>query len=331
MVGTDGNTYITGCQPIPTYQITNIKKQSPVTGIAGVVTITPTAANSTEYSMVVTYTSTKDGSIQTFPLFYTTAASGDTATTICNAFRTQLGDAANINFVASGTTTLILTATTTLPFIGVGGSLTAVYTNATSGATTIAPNISATVGTAGVVPYGTVALLQDKYPANTNNNGTNFAPITNLVSGATYIEYVISYNESPQTGGGSSTPAVDTPQCVVLVRSGVTNVATLTESWGTLDQLAAGYKATIVALGANVDYGSSNATRASGSFVTENLTAGDLIAISDGLTTTANGLATVLAAYTTGAAAGVTKAVINNTNTVSAGAGFVVHRANLPL
>jgi len=243
----EGLAYITGCEPIPAIGITSIKKQSPVTGVAGVITITPSAANNTTYELTITFQSSLDGTLKTFPLAYTTASSGDTATTICNAFRSQLGDAANINFVASGTATLVLTTTTTQPFLVVGGSFASQGVAAISGAVTVAPNITAQCGTAGVFPQGTVAALRTKYPANTFNNATNFEAISNLTAGSTYIEYVISYNESPATGGMIATPAVDTNQAVVLVKSDAANVDDLCGTYGTLTGLAAGYKYTITA------------------------------------------------------------------------------------
>lgn len=76
-------------------------------GAARVVTITPTAADSTQYGLVVNVGS------QDFYFSVVSDASA-TATEICDAFRAQM--AANATFsalvTASGTTTLILTGTT---------------------------------------------------------------------------------------------------------------------------------------------------------------------------------------------------------------------------
>lgn len=319
----EGLAFIKGCAPIPALDIIGIKKQSPVTGVAGVITVTPTAANNTLYELTITFQSSLDGTLRTFPLSYTTASSGDTATTICNAFRTQLGDAANINFVASGTATLILTTTTTQPFIIVGGSLASQGVTATSGAVTVAPNITAQCGTAGVFPQGTVAALQTKYPPNSLNNATNFEAISTLTSGSTYIEYVISYNESPATGGLIATPAVDTNQAVVLVKSDATNVDDLCGTYGTLTGLTAGYKYTITApatttAAVTVTTGAIALAGGAATFASLAAKSGDIIVINTGTsfstydTTTITGITGLTAGFgtkVTATSAGVFKHV----------------------
>ncbi len=334
-ISTDGFTYIKGVESaIPTASISSVNIISPVSAVAGVVTVTPTAANSTLYKITVNGYNVSSGIEQTVVLSYTTASSGDSSTTICNAFRAQLAKVSGFSVVGSGTATLVLTGSTavaggTTPYVtfAVGGSSGSVSSADASGSSvTIYPNVAAVRTTASVVGIGSTAILQSKYPA-TSNTSINYTEISSLVAGSTYVEVDIQY-VTPDSGIASSN-SQNLSEVVVLVKADADNAATLVASWGTLGQLALGYKATIVAAGANIGFASSNATRASGSFVTEGLMAGDIIAVSDGVTTT--GSAGVLAAYSTGAAAGVDKAVIDSSATVSAGAAFVVHKANLPL
>jgi len=337
-VNANGNTFITNLGfGIPTRSIIDITSQDPVTAVAGVVTVTPTAANSAIYSIVINGWDTTSGAQRAVKLVYTTSSSGDTATTICDAWRTALATQTGFSVVGTGTATLIITGATTVanggtPYVtfSVGSTASSVSSASASGsAVTIGANISATRTTASVDGFGTTAALQQLYPPNSNASGTNYAQISNLTSASTYTQWLITYTTPDVSFDSANT--TNLCQVVVLVKSGVTNFATLSSSWGTLGQLALGYKATLVAAGANIDFGSNNATRASGSFVTELLKSDDQIAISDGVTLTTNGLATVLAPYSTGAAAGVAKAVIDNANTVTAGAAFVIQRTNLPL
>ena len=73
---------------------------------------------------------------------YTTAASGDNATSICNAFRAIIATRPNLKLVASGTATLILTATSGYPLMTVtstaAGVLAQATTYANSAGTTVA-------------------------------------------------------------------------------------------------------------------------------------------------------------------------------------------------
>lgn len=86
-----------------------------VDGTAQVTTLTPTAVANTTYTFSVQQwnPALNGGSFMFRQYSYTTAASGDTATTICNAFRTQLAaDTAQgvIQITGSGSSTLIMTA-----------------------------------------------------------------------------------------------------------------------------------------------------------------------------------------------------------------------------
>lgn len=333
-ISTDGNTYIKNvAEPIPSASISNVNIISPVSAVAGVITVTPTAANSTLYKLTINAWNVNTGLPQVVVLSYTTASSGDTATTICNAFRSQLSGISGLSVTASGTATLVLTSATTAangttPYVtfSVGGSSGTVSSASSSGSSvTVYPNIAAVRTTQSVVGIGSAAILETKYPMTSNTN-INYTQIEDLVAGSSYYEVDIQFVTADS--GNASSNSQNLQEVVVLVKSDAANVATLVDSWGTMGQLALGYKATLIALGANVGFAGSIATRASSSFTTEALRATDIIAISDGLTTTATG--SVLAAYSDGTAVNTSKAIVDNGATVSSAAGFVVHKDNIP-
>lgn len=135
-----------------------------------VTTLTPVAAANSVYQIMVQQYNFSTGRTYTAMYTYTTAASGDTATTICDAFRSQINNDQNIKIAATGAATLVLTAETGFPvftvtILQVGGGLTQV------------------TGTPGVVAVGTTAALA-------------LQGIT--VSGAAYTTVHLEY--SPVTG-----------------------------------------------------------------------------------------------------------------------------------
>lgn len=111
-----------------------------------VTTLTPVAAANSVYTIMIQQYNFSTGKTYTAFYTYTTAASGDTATTIGDSFRSQINNDQNIKVAATGTTTLILTAEAGFPvftvtILSVGGGLTQ------------------STGTAGVVAVGTKAAL----------------------------------------------------------------------------------------------------------------------------------------------------------------------------
>lgn len=253
-ISTDGNTYLTGLPfAIPSANIQSVSVQAPVTAVAGVITVTPTAVASTTYTITVSGSNTLSGSLTPVVLSYTTAASGDTATTICDAFRAQLALVRNFSVVGSGTTTLILTGSTTAdmgttPYVSfaVGGSLLDVSATETAATSrTITGSVVAAVTTQSVVGFGSTAILQSKYPVASSAYVSAFGAMSNIVTGATYNEYIISFVDfSPNS---SFAQTVNTVQAVVLVRTGVANFDDLCNTtYGTLAGLQAGYRYTIV-------------------------------------------------------------------------------------
>ena len=126
-----------------------IKKASVTVAVAEtlqVTTLTPVAAANSVYQIMIQQYNFTTGVTYTGMYTYTTAASGDTATTIGDAFRSQINNDPVLKVVATGTTTLILTAEAGFPvftvtILSVGGGLTQV------------------TGTPGVVAVGTTAAL----------------------------------------------------------------------------------------------------------------------------------------------------------------------------
>jgi len=135
-----------------------------------VVTITPTAANSTDYRLVLSaekgqaFNNNLPNEVQTV-FSHTTPVSGGTATTIGDAFRAAINNHPywSTRVVASGTTTLIITAKAGFPIFSAAGG----------------PLMATVVSTAGSPEYGATGanLLASGYFNSTVGlplNGTNY-------------------------------------------------------------------------------------------------------------------------------------------------------------
>jgi len=127
--------------------ITKASITSPVAEVPQVTTLTPIAAANSVYTIMIQQYNFSTGRTYTAQYTYTTAAAGDTPTTICNAFRSQINSDQNIKIDATGAATLILTADAGFPvftvtILSVGGGLTQALTPGT-----------------GVVAVGTTAAL----------------------------------------------------------------------------------------------------------------------------------------------------------------------------
>lgn len=128
-----------------------------------VVTITPTAANSTDYRIVLSaekgqaFSNNLPQEVQTV-FSYTSKTSGDTATTIGDAFRTAINNHPywNTRVAVTGTTTIIITAKAGFPIFsaGVGANLASVVS--TPGA--VAIGIGATMLASGLFTDATYGL-----------------------------------------------------------------------------------------------------------------------------------------------------------------------------
>ncbi len=158
-----GNLAITGCPTMNYNGILSMTLYGSLVGQPQVTTVTFTAANSTTYTLQITQFNKSVGRIISVPLTYTTASTGDTATTISAAFRAQLLAQTGLQITGSGSSTFIMTAnagyelfTTT----NIGPATTAIVTTMTL-STTIASNTTVTSANGGTVltfsaPHGLV-------------------------------------------------------------------------------------------------------------------------------------------------------------------------------
>jgi hypothetical protein len=164
-----------------------IKGGVSATGVAEtlrVITVTPTAANSTDYRLVLsaekgtTFNNNLPNEVQSV-FTHTTPASGGTATTIGDAFRAAINNHPywNTRVVASGTTTLIITAKTGFPIFSVG----------------VGANLAQALTTAGVQPIGIGATLLASGQFTDAAYGTP-------VSGQTYNVITFMYEVSNNGG-----------------------------------------------------------------------------------------------------------------------------------
>lgn len=240
-LSTDGNCYIKNlANSFPNMGIKSVKITTPVAAVAGARTITPVAANSSQYKLIITTNDTVTGALKTVILDYTTAASGDTATTICDAWREQLAEYSNIPLTGSGTTTFIVTGSTDFPEFTVAAPV---------------GNISGhtTYSTSPVIGVGLASKLAEQYPAALTNSLSGWEQIADLTSGYYYTQVEI-YAETSGNFGGGYNDAVTQISSVILVKFGTdpsvasttTNYYDLLDStYGVFYGLQKGYKYTI--------------------------------------------------------------------------------------
>lgn len=312
-VGTDGMLRIRGVNdPIDARLITSVVRQASVAQVLRVQTVTPsTVANNAVYTLVLNVFDTTTGSPIQVPVSVTSGASA-TANSISTLFVNAINSINGINVKAAlSTNDLQLTATTGFAIFSIS-----LPTNETK----LTVNSASPAGTQAV---NTGAMLLNTYYAGGNFFlAGQFDAASSIESGSTYTSWSINYFDFGSKGA-STNPNDLSRQVMLLVKEGVTNVNTLNSDWGVLANLAAGYRATIATVGANVAVTANVATRASGSFISERIAPGDML----GIGTTAY---PILAAYTTGAAVGVTQAVVDGAD-VASSAAFIVKRFPLPL
>lgn len=218
--------YITGFDPILVRGIVPTSVIAPVTEVLQVTTGTPTAANSTAYSISLTYYNTATSAMDT--KIYTLSDSGAaaTATTICDYFRSAInGDSATVPVTATGTSTLILTAVTG------NSSAQAQFSVSNVGAGTIA----FVTGTAAVCAVGKGVHLK---------NGDYYS--SDLVDASYYYQVTINNNNQMPNGSSMQTSSL-VNRNVLYVLSTATNVETLVGTYGTITQMLAGNIATYAA------------------------------------------------------------------------------------
>lgn len=150
----------TGLRPICDYQDLIPGKNTVTASVAATLqvdTVTFTAVANTTYTLKVTQWDPVARKNIYRVYTYTSAASGDTATTIGDEFRAQITADSGIYIAASGGATLILTAENRVVTID-GASVTVPYATFTT--TNVEPAATAiALTTPGVVPIGTTATL----------------------------------------------------------------------------------------------------------------------------------------------------------------------------
>ena len=258
-VGSDGIVNIASVETVDAYNVRGVSVTVPRTEVSGVVVVTPTAADNLPYTFYINAFSMTTGLPKVINVSFNSGA-GATATSIANQARAIINADTDLSVVASGTTTLILTAKPTQPFFVVGGALGNVdsYSNLPLSSTTpIATNIAATnnTGSGGVngrSVRGSVAYLQNKYAYAAAGNALTQSELALLTPGFFYTEVVISYISTTPSGSGAFKGEISTLEAVVLVRansdgnvpfvSTTTNYADLLGTYGTITGLAAGYR-----------------------------------------------------------------------------------------
>lgn len=143
-------------------------------------TVTFTAANNTTYMLRLQQWDAANRVWITNVYAYTSAASGDTATTIGNAFRTQINADSRIHILAGGTATLMLYAEAGYPVFtatSIEPSTTTVVLNATGnpavGTTAALALEGITEGVASAASYTRVRLRYNANGVPTNTLQTN--------------------------------------------------------------------------------------------------------------------------------------------------------------
>jgi hypothetical protein len=319
-VGSDGILNIASVATVQAYNVRNVSITAPAAEVAGVVTVTPTAADLTTYSFYINGFSESTG-LPKVMLVSFVSATGATATTISNQARAIINADTDFSVAATGTATIVLTSTAGFPFFVVGGSLANIDSYSSAGATTIFTNISAVNGTAGVNAKGTVALLQNKYAYAASGNALTYSELANLTASYYYTEVVIDYISTNYSGSGAFKGEISTLQAVVLVRfdtaattPSTTNYADLLGSYGTITALAAGYRAVLsspatTTAAVTVTTGAIALASGAVTFATLGAQSGDYIVIGSDITkvTGVTGLTAGFGTLTTAAAAATFK------------------------
>lgn len=194
-------------------------RQVRVAGTAQVSTFTITAANNTNYAIVIEATNKFTGSPQNFPYTYTSDASATTAE-ICNAFVAAINADPRISVVASNAGD-VLTLTGETPYFTFNG-----YNANPNGST-----IVYAVTTPGVVGKWSGTLI----------NNTNFAS-PDIVAANNYTAFIfIAEKRTPRDADSLKD---ETQQIVVFVNEAATDYASLAGPLGTLTTALNGYATT---------------------------------------------------------------------------------------
>lgn len=190
--------------------IVSAKITAPVAETLQVTTLTAVAAANSTYSFYIWQLDPANGNMRSWNYSYETPASGATATTIGDFFRTAINADTTIHIAATGTTTLILTAEAGYPIFYVG-------------ITETGGGFSYVTGTPGVAAINTAAQLTT-------------LGFPNLTAGTTYT--TVQLNVAQPTGYLLKNQETQAQVWDVLILQSATNraafVTALTEMLGNL-------------------------------------------------------------------------------------------------
>lgn len=251
-VDSNGILNMAGVATTEAYNVRNVTINTPVAPVNGVITITPTSANSTAYFFVVNGFSKATNLPKTITVSFTSAAAA-TADTISAQAKAIINADSDFTVAATGTSTIVLTSATGFsPEFSVGGAIASITSLGSASATTINTNLSAANGTAGVIAAGTPAILQSKYGYDANSNSMTYSDMANLTTGYYYTEVIIDWLGTGYSGSSAFKGEISTNQTVIFVRfdtaattPSTTNYADLLGTFGTVTALAAGYRAVL--------------------------------------------------------------------------------------
>jgi hypothetical protein len=306
-VGSDGIVNIASVETVDAYNVRGASITIPRAEVSGVVTITPTAPTATlaTYNFYINAFSMTTGLPKVINVSFISAAT-PTATSVCNQARAIINADTDLSVVASGTTTIVLTAKTGQPFFVVGGATANIDSYSGAGATTISTGLDAANGTLGKAVRGSVAYLQNKYAYAAAGNALNYNELALLTSGFFYTEVVIDYISTTPSGSGAFKGEISTLQAVVLVRANATgtyadpsnpalsdfttaNYGDLLWTYGTITALAAGYRAILSApatttAAVTISTGAIALSGGAATFATLGAQSGDYIVIGNNVT-----------------------------------------------
>lgn len=213
---------VTGSPQIDFRKIEAVQLIPPTNELLQVQTVTPTAANSTTFSIFIQQV--VNGRLIGRVFSYDTAASGDTATTICNAWRSAINLDSSVQITATGTATLILTAKTGFPLFSV---------TSLSGANSIAATVSgksaftggtftASTATFGVTSHGyavgdTVSITAATTTVFSVNGTAVSLPFTGVVN---TVANANSFTLYGVTGSADGTAVAGSPLAAPAVGTG---------------------------------------------------------------------------------------------------------------
>ena len=338
-VGSDGIVNIASVASTDAYNLRGVSVTVPQTEVAGVVVVSPTAANLFDYSFYINGFSMTTGLPKVVNVAFTSASSA-TRLSISNQIVTAVNADSDFSASASvvgagGSESVALTAKAGQPFFVVGGLLGNVdsYSGlpaSTTVPTPIATNLAATnnpsatpvAGVVGRAVRGSVAYLQNKYAYAAAGNALTYNELANLTSGFFYTEVVISYISTTPSGSGAFKGEISTLEAVVLVRANAdgsssvfttTNYADLLGSYGTITGLAAGYRVSGIAYNTTISVTASIA----GNVMTVSAVGAGTLAVGQGLSGSGVSPSTFIVAQLTGTAGSTGTYQVNIPQTVS--------------